>query len=438
MASNELLQPYRGTKDYYPEDYQRLDYIFAVWREACMAFGYEEYLSPLVESRELYTQKEASGDEIANKQLYWFTDQGGREIAIRPEMTPSVSRMVGARYQQLQKPIRWFSIANFMRYERPQKGRVREFFQLNIDSFGDASTLTDVELIEVAIYMMQMFGATSEMFEIRLNNRKWFSYWLEHVVGVKENEQQVSRIIDNLAKNTPEENVEKLGDVGLTPQQIDLVLKLPQQDITELERYVEKSEGAKELYTLLKTLEEKGYAAFVRYDASLVRGFDYYTGNVFEQFDLHPDNNRSMFGGGRYDDLVELYSGISVPANGFAPGNVTTELFLDNWKLWPEFENNTDVLVTVFGEEFAKQSGEVAKMLRDAGLFVELYLKTGDSIKDQLAYANKKGVPFVVILGPEELEKGLIIWKNMTSGEQQLLKPEDLLELIGAHDGEHE
>lgn len=430
MANKELLQPYRGTKDYYPNDYSRLDYIFSVWREACMAFGYEEYLAPLVEDRELYTQKHASGDEIANQQLYWLTDQGGREIAIRPEMTPSVSRMVGARYQQLQKPIRWFSVANFMRYERPQKGRVREFFQLNIDNFGDSSVQVDVELIEVAIHIMRLFGASSKMFEIRINNRKWFSYWLEHVVGVTENEQQVSRIIDNLAKNTEEENSQKLGDAGLTPEQIDLVLRLPQLQIDDLAQYLDKSEGAAELYALMKSLEEKGYKEFIRYDASLVRGFDYYTGNVFEQFDLHPDNNRSMFGGGRYDDLVELYSGISVPANGFAPGNVTTELFLDNWNLWPEFENNTDVLVTVFNEELRHKSWGVATSLRDAGLFVQLYLKQGEAIKEQLSYANKSGIPFVVILGPEEDEKGLLVWKNMISGEQRVVKLEGLLEEV--------
>ncbi len=424
---SNLLKPYRGTRDYYPKDFKKLSYIFSIWREACKAFGYEEYLGPLVEYKTLYTQKQASGDEISNKQLYWFVDQGGREIAIRPEMTPTVSRMVGAKIESLPKPVRWFSIANFMRYERPQKGRSREFFQLNVDSFGVHSNLVDAELVELAIFIMDLFGATEEMYEIRLNNRKWFNYYVREVLGVEGNLQPISRIIDNIEKFSKDENRQKLKDLSLDENAVGALLNIASQTLDDVRKFKDRSEGAKELIELMDLLNARGYDNVIRYDGSLVRGFDYYTGNVFEQFDKHKDNNRSMFGGGRYDNLVGLYSGKDVPASGLAPGGDTTQLFLNNWNLWPENVSSTDVLVTVAGKEYIEDSWELASALRDIGLNVETYMGESFKLSKQLDYANKKNIAMVAILGQEEVEKGAFIWKNMKSGEQQEVLLEDLI-----------
>ena len=426
----QSIQPYRGTRDFYPVDMQRLKHIFAVWQQACELFGYEEYQGPLLEPRELYTTKQASGDEIANKQLYWLTDQGGREVAIRPEMTPTVSRMVGAKYQELIKPIRWYSIANFMRYERPQKGRTREFFQLNIDNFGQRSVAVDLELVEVAIKIMDLFNATADMFEIRINNREWFNYWLTEVIQITQDHEQIGRIIDNLAKNSERENVLKLEQLELSTQQIDQIIDLPRYQLANVEKHMVQSKGARDLVLLIGELRQRGYADYIKYDAALVRGFDYYTGNVFEQFDLHPDNKRSMFGGGRYDHLVELYSGIDVPANGYAPGDVTTAIFLDNWKLWPAFVGKTQVLVTVFGEDLKEKSWEVANKLRSAGINTELYLDETVSLSDQLEYANKKGMRRVVILGSEEVAMGQVAIKDMQSGTQVVLTEAEMIDTL--------
>ncbi len=430
LEIENLLQPYRGTKDYFPPDMRRLNYIFNIWRKACNAFGYEEYLGPLLENRKLYTTKSASGDEVGNQQLYWFTDSAGRELGIRPEMTPTVSRMIGQKINNLVKPIRWFSIANFMRNERPQKGRSREFFQLNADIFGIKSVAIDAELVEMAIYMMKLFGASTKMFEIRINNREWFTYWLTQIVGITENTQGVSRIIDNFAKYTREENLQKLTGIGLSTDQVDKLLTISEITVDFVRSYQDKCPGAADLVNLLDMLRVRNLSEFIRFDPTLVRGFDYYTGNVFEQFDLTKGNNRSMFGGGRYDNLVGIYSGIDTPANGFAPGNVTTELFLDSWNLWPKFDSNVKILVTVFNPGLLSKSNEIVTQLREQGFNCELYLGEKPSISDQLSYAAKEEIPFVIICGPDEISQNKIVLKDMFKGEQKILGIDEISDIL--------
>jgi len=430
IQADKLLQPYRGTKDYFPKEMQKLNYIFNIWRKACNAFGYEEYLGPLLENRRLYTTKSASGDEVGNKQLYWFTDSAGRELGIRPEMTPTVSRMIGQKINNLPKPVRWFSIANFMRNERPQKGRTREFFQLNADVFGVKSVAIDAELVELAIYMMKLFGAGEKMFEIRINNRQWFTYWLTQIVGITQNTQGVSRIIDNFAKYTKEENMQKLTEIGLSKDLIDQLFTISEISMDLVRSYQDKCSGAADLVGLLEMLKDCNLTEFVRFDPTLVRGFDYYTGNVFEQFDLTVGNNRSMFGGGRYDNLVGIYSGIDTPANGFAPGNVTTELFLDSWNLWPKFNASAQVLVTVFSADLLEKSNEIIAKLREQGISCELYLGEKPSISDQLSYAAKKEIPYVIIYGPDEISQNKVVLKDMVKGEQKILGIGEIFDIL--------
>jgi histidyl-tRNA synthetase len=317
-----------------------------------------------------------------------------------------------------------------MRNERPQKGRLREFFQLNADIFGVKSVPIDVELVQLAIYIMKLFGASEKMFEIRINNREFFTYYISNVIGITENIQEVSRVIDNFAKYTESENIQKLKVLNLTDTQINQVLRISNLTIDSVREYVEKCTGAKDLVSLLDQLGQLGLGKYIRFEPMLVRGFDYYTGNVFEQFDLAPGNNRSMFGGGRYDKLVGIYSGIDTPANGFAPGTVTTSIFLDTWNLWPKWDNTTKVLVTVFNPNLLYKSIEIASQLRDGGVTTELYLGEKASISDQLGYASKKEISYVVICGPEESEKKQIVLKNLQTGRQETLAINSVIDML--------
>jgi histidyl-tRNA synthetase len=411
-------QPYRGTRDLFPEDMAKLNYIFDVWREVATLYGYEEYLSPLLEPWDLYATKNVSGQEIVNDQLYWFEDRGGRKVAIRPEMTPSVARMISAKFRQLVKPVRWFSITNFMRYEKPQKGRGREFFQMNLDIFGDDTVNADLEIVEIAIMIMERFGANEKMFEIRVNNREWFADWALNFLGYKGELLALSKIVDRLQKQDTGANIAQLQGIGLNNEQIEKILDLPNLTVDKISTLTKLNNGSRQLIDLFDSLNKRGLAKYVKFDASLMRGFDYYTGNVFEQFDLNPDNRRSMFGGGRYDKLASIFGIDSIPAQGFAPGDYTTLNFLENWGLLPEFEPSAEVFVTVFNAELADESWQVANQLRHEGIRTELFVSSESSIADQFKYANRKKIAFVVVIGPEEIAAGLVVLKDMTSGEQ--------------------
>lgn len=427
-------QPYRGTRDFFPEDMRKLDYIFSVWRKVAENFGYEQYLGPLLEPWELYATKNVSGEEIVNEQLYWFEDKSERKLAIRPEMTPTVARMIAARAKQLPKPIRWYSIANFMRYEKPQKGRVREFFQLNLDIFGDRSMQADAEVIETAIAIMREFGADENMFEIRVNNRKLIDFWIEDSLKFKGERPKLIRIIDQSAKQTREQTQKQLEKLQLSTSQINEVFDLLSNDLTWVDSIKnqdpEGTQGASELIELFDLLAERDLTRFVKFEASLMRGFDYYTGNVFEQFDLNPNNKRSMFGGGRYDDLVNLFGVEPITAVGYAPGDVTTLNFLGNWQLLPEFGAVADVLVTVFNEDLRINSWQAANELRKANIKTELYLKTGDGVTTQLKYANRIKIPNVIIIGPGEVDSETVVWKDMEKGEQSVLPLSEVIKKL--------
>jgi len=415
-------QPYRGTRDFFPPEMQKLRYLFGVWRTVAEKFGYEEYLGPFLEAWELYAAKNVSGEEIVNEQLYWFEDRGGRKVALRPEMTPTVARMIAQRYQQLPKPIRWFSIANFMRYERPQKGRVREFFQLNLDIFGEPGVAADAEAIEAAVAIMKEFGASENMFEIRINNRKLVDHLLNSKFEIRNSKlEQVMRVIDRMAKQSNHQTIQQLEDLGLSPSQVKSVLSLSELDLADVDQIKDSSDGAREVVDLFDLLAERGIDRFVKFDAALMRGLDYYTGNVFEQFDLNPNNNRSMFGGGRYDGLADLFGVKDVAAVGFAPGDVTTLEFLENWNLLPEFDAAAEVLVTVFNQDLRQNSWQIAQALRESGIKTELYLKNDDSITTQLNYADRKSIPNVIVVGPGEVDTETVVLKNLTTGEQKTL-----------------
>lgn len=419
-------QPYKGTRDYYPEDKRVQNYIFDVWRRIVETYGYQEYSAPLLESLEVYTAK--SGEELAGEQTYTFTDRGDRTVAIRPEMTPSISRMVAARRQDLGYPARLYSIANFMRYERPQRGREREFWQLNADIFGVNTMLADAEIIEMADAMMKAFGADESMYVIRINHRALIDQIMHEYLGLdNDRSHKLIKLLDRKAKMSAE-------DFAVAAREVlgndELVVKLETlttlQSIAELPEELQASRGALELKELFDWFD-KADMTNVIFDISLMRGFDYYTGMVFEMFDLHPDNNRSMFGGGRYDGLVGLFGVEPVATVGFAPGLTTTELFLRSHNLLPELHSSTDIGIVIADDSLAAAL-DVARQLRREGLAVAVDI-TGRKLDKQLKAAVKNGIRTLVFIGSQEVSENRYTVKDMITGDEQKLVVSDIVAL---------
>ena len=411
--------PYKGVRDFFPDDLKIRNYIFATWRKVCASFGFEEYDGPFLEPLELFASK--SGEELVNEQLYSFTDRGDRKVAIRPEMTPTVSRMAAEKISQNAPiPLKWFSIANFYRYEKPQKGRGREFFQLNVDIFGEESVYADLEILLLNDAIMTAFGAKPNMYQIKVNNRYLVDFLFENIVQVTgETKKKLSRYIDKKSKMTNEEFKKMLLSLGLSEDQITKVYTVLDYKLEDLEKITYLPEKAKMLPQLLRLAQNSNVKGVV-YDPTIIRGLDYYDGNVFEQFDLTQGNTRSMFGGGRYDGLISLFMDKKVPAVGFAPGDITFTDFLKAWNLLPDLTSETTTLITMFpgNEACIKASYNIAAKLRKV-CPVETYLNTETELTKQIKYADRKGYAFVVIIGPDEMQSNSMTLKDLKNRTQQ-------------------
>lgn len=424
-------QPYKGARDFYPPDKRLQKYMFSMWRKVCESYGYEEYDAPILEPLEIYLAK--TGEEIVNEQTYVFEDRGKRKVVIRPEMTPTVSRMVAAQRQELAYPLRWYSIPNLWRYERPQRGRLREHWQLNVDIFGVEGSGAELEMISMVNDMFKEFGASHDMYEIRLNSRKLVDEALGKYIGLtKQEAHDVSKLIDRMHKMERPKFV-KAVDGALTPKSRKLgaveklLALLDVSDLKKLPAELRKHASVTELDTILDMLSNIGINN-VRFDITLMRGFDYYTDIVFEVFDKHPDNNRSMLGGGRYDGLVGLFGVDPVPTVGFGWGDVTLANFLELHRLMPELASETDVYVALAGD-VAEAAQKVAADLRQAGLNVAVDL-SGRKLAGQLKAADKKGVEHVLIIGEDELASGVYNLKNLASGEEQKLDIKTIIKTL--------
>lgn len=428
-------QPYKGTRDYYPDDKRVQNHIFNTWRRVVESFGYEEYGAPTLEPLELYAAK--TGDEIVNEQTYSFTDRGDRTVAIRPEMTPTVSRMVAARQQEIGYPARWYSIANFMRYERPQRGREREFWQLNVDMFGASGPRADAEILLLAHQLMKAFGATEKMYTIRINSRELINSMMHDYLGLSPVQSELMiRLFDKKGKIPHEvfrdEAVEIFGPEA-APDGLKKIAKLiSSHDINALPSELaelDSVKGLKELFTAIHA----GGVRNALFDISLMRGFDYYTGMVFEVFDNHPDNNRAMFGGGRYDGLVGLFGGENVPTVGFAPGATMMEVFLRSHELLPELPSTTDLYMIVFpGAERGAQ--KLARQLREEGLKVAVDI-TGRKLDKQIKAAVKMHIPYMLFVGEKELADEVYRLKNVKQEKEQTLSLERVVTTIEDYRG---
>ena len=416
-------QPYKGTRDFYPEDMLVQNYIFDNMKKVCRLYGYEEYMGPMLESFDLYAAK--SGEEIVNNELYSFKDRGDRAVAIRPEMTPTVARMVAARMQELPKPIRWYSIPNLWRYEKPQRGRLREHWQLNVDVFGINTNVAEKEIISLSIDIMNSFGATREMYQVKLNSRKLLDRLFDEVLELSpEQKHSTAKLIDKMRKISAEDFNMSLKDAGFSDEKLEALNNYLKDAAGTLEELAQTNTDAKDLLKLIDDLKDR---ADVVFDPSLMRGFDYYTGVVFEIFDLDPANNRSMFGGGRYDDLLSIFGREKIPAFGLGMGEVVIKDFLETHNILPALVSETKVMVTIFNEDLRETSEEIAAFLRSKNINTVV----GEGKLDkQIKYADQKKINYALILGPEEVENGRIKLKDLFKREEQVVTLEDILENI--------
>lgn len=417
--SSLSTQSYKGTRDYYPEDKRLQNYLFNTWRKVVEGFGYEEYGTPLLEPIEIFAAK--SGQELVSEQTYTFEDRGGRTVAIRPEMTPSLSRMVAGRRQELAMPARLYSIANFMRYERPQRGREREFWQLNADLFGVDNVQADVEIIYMSHQCVMAFGAKQSMFKIRLNNRQLVNQLMSEFLGLDViGANLMIKLLDKKDKLPADEfrrqAIEIFGNdasLGL-PKLAELISV---DSFSSLPNSLSELSSVKDLKKTLELLRKRGVEN-AELDLTLMRGLDYYTGTVFEFFDNHPENNRALFGGGRYDGLVGLFGVEPLSTVGVGLGATTMLQFLETHQLIPELNTHTDAYIVPIDEQSIEGANELAVKLRALDVKIELDI-TGRKIDKQIKTADKKGIPFVIFVGSDEIVDEVYSVKNLKTAEEQ-------------------
>lgn len=413
-------RPYKGTRDFYPEDKRLQKYIFGVMRSIAEKFGYEEIDAPILEPLELYKAK--TGDEIVSEQTYTFTDRGGREVAIRPEMTPTVSRMVAAKRQELTYPLRWYNIPNLWRYERPQRGRLREHWQLNVDIFGVPGIEAEHEIVTIADGIMRAYGAKRSMYTIKLNSRKLMDAIFKEYLGLSDVQANtLARLIDRMHKMDHAAFVAEADALFAPSQREDglsdkLLELLKVTSLDELPAEIANIEATRELKQLMSLLTTADISNAV-YDITVMRGFDYYTDIVFEVFDTHPDNNRSMFGGGRYDGLVGLFGVEPVPTVGFGMGDVTMANFLETHNLLPKLAVETDLYLVLVGKVHHKAQKLIAD-LRQMGLNLAVDI-SGKKPGEQVKTAIKKRVNYVLFIGEQELQDEHYTLRNLQTKTEE-------------------
>jgi len=412
------FQSLPGFREFYPDALARRSHVFRLWRQAAHAYGFQEYDAPVLEPLELYKRK--SGDEI-EAQLFSFTDKGGREVALRPEMTPTVCRLVGAKANALKRPIKWFSIAEFYRYERAQKGRERAFFQFNADLFGEPGPEAEIELIGLLVQCLRGFGLTADDVVVRLSDRNLWFYYLETLGFDDAQTRALLAAVDRY---------EKMGDDAfkayaeahgpLDPARKDRILAFLRIDsLAALEAALGGLDGGKlaarlaDWRTVLAGLEAMGLADFVRVDLGVVRGLAYYTGFVFEAFDRKGEL-RAIAGGGRYNDLVQKLGGPDLPAVGFAIGDVTMGLLLEQRGLMPAFVPATDVYAVIGGAAARREAFGAIAALRAAGFRVEYPLKDV-AFGKQFKAAAESGARLALIYGDDEVAKGAVKLRDLTA-----------------------
>ncbi len=414
------IKTVKGVREFYPEEMSLRNYIYEKVRAASQSFGYQEWDGPFIETIDLYAAK--SGEELVKKQSFTFEDRGGELVTLRPELTPSLARMIAAKQNELTFPVRWWSFGPFWRYEQPQKGRSREFFQWNIDLLGVSTPEADAELIAVAATFMRSVGLTPERATIFVNNRRLMESELDALGILPEKRLDVSNLIDRRGKMEPAKWDEYALELGLIQSQLDgLKNILGNYDLWK------KSD---ELSRMFAALEALGARDYVKFDPNIMRGLLYYTGTVFEAFERTGSVKRAILGGGRYDNLLADVGGNPLSGVGFAMGDVVAGIVLQEAGLLPEFaQTPAPVLVTVFNEELMLKSYSLASELRSAGLNAMVYPEVA-KLPKQFKFADKMKMKIALVLGPDEDAQGQVVVKNLSTSEQSTVERSALIETV--------
>ncbi len=418
---------YKGVRDFYPEEMFFLKYLFARMRRTAEDFGYVEYGASILEAADLYKAK--SGEEIVNEQTYTFVDRGDREVTLRPEMTPTVARMIAAKRRELSFPLRWYSVPNLFRYEQPQRGRLREHFQLNVDIFGVQSERADIEIVSLAYQLLKNLGAKDDDFEIQVSDRNLLSMFWDIIGLPATKRQKVEKIIDKKAKISAEAFAEAITTEAGPKRAPKIIAALDSGKAFMEAIKGDETDAGKRLISIIDGLTKLGVGNVI-FTPSLVRGFDYYTGFVFEIFDKAPENPRALFGGGRYDNLLSIFEVDPIPAVGFGAGDVTLYDFLDIHKLLPKYISPTQLYLAVIDNEF-EFADIIAEKIRDIGGTIAVDY-TDRSIGDRIKKANNDSIPYFAVIGKSESENRVLKLKNLDTRTEKTfnLDEKGLIELV--------
>ncbi|HMP85456.1 MAG TPA: histidine--tRNA ligase [Candidatus Paceibacterota bacterium] len=399
------IENYKGVRDFYPNEMFIQDYINSVWHAVLQSYGYEHYSASILEYSELYEGK--TSNEIVSEQTYNFTDRGGRRITLRPEMTPTVTRMVAKKQKSLSFPLRWYSIPNVFRYERPQKGRLREHWQLNVDIFGLDNVYAELEIIEIAYDIMHKFGLTEKDFVIKINDRKIIQSIIKDLKLDSQKEFEFKKLLDKK---------DKIADFN---DQMFKIIGKPFDQTISPNSLINK---------IIDKLNKRNIFNVV-FEPLLIRGFDYYTDLVFEIYDTNPENSRSLFGGGRYDNLLDVYGGQKIGTVGFGMGDVTIKESLQIRNLLPQKISPAHIYIGTLDDSYFDFACNLAKQIRADGVDVVVNYEKR-KISDQIKKAEKLKIPFFIAVGEEEIQNKNFKMKNMKNGSEKKITAEQVAEFV--------
>ena len=421
------LQPVKGTRDFFPDEMRMRNWLFQVWRSVSEQAGFEEYDTCVLEHEELYIRK--AGDEIS-KQLYSFEDKGGRRLSLRPEMTPSLARLVLQRTKSLLFPIKWFSMPQCFRYERMTKGRRREHFQWNADIIGQPDMVAEAEILMLLISACESMGLSAKDIRVFINDRRILNAILSQLNVTEKLHSPILVIMDKRDKVSPETLGTMLKDVGMTSSQVQHLNEyLTKTNLQKLKEELQHTEGIDELQHLLQLMDTAGYSDYLQFDISIVRGLSYYTGAVFE-INSPEKKHRAICGGGRYDSLLSTYGGKSVPAVGFGFGDVVVLDVLRELERFPELSRTLDYTIIPFDNEQVGIALKIANELRSKGAIVDCNFSM-KKMKKSLHEANESGAKFAILLFPEELKQEKVVIRDMQLREQNPINIKDLISSAG-------
>jgi histidyl-tRNA synthetase len=440
MSKKFSREPIRGMDDFYPPDLREVNWIIETIRDVVERYCYEEYETPQLEPIEIFAAK--SSDELVNEQSFIVEKKKGERLILIPELTPSLARMVAAKSQELKKPIRWFSVPTCFRYERPQRGRRRAFKQPNVDILGEESLYADLEIFNIIVDIFTEFGATSRQFQIYYNSRRFMDAVCKYILRINENKILiVYKVLDKSDKMEEDEFEKYVIDTFQDEIITQGLLKLKEaKNVKELLNKFDNipeefynSEGYKEITDFEKLIKDVNISNYCTFSSGTVRGLDYYTGIIYEVFDTGKENLRSIFGGGRYDDLLSIFSDEKITGTGFGMGVYTLSLFLKTYNLIPEEIKEKDYSDTIYiasvSEDISTYAFEIARIVRDEDFpcMIDYRFK---NLKNQISRANELGIVIVLIVGPEELSEKKVTIRNMISHEQQMVDLDNLIDEI--------